>query len=221
MILKKCSIILLVILLSCTNNEEKDIRFFEISKFDNIIINHIKPLEFIDSMLSIYPKSEYFHGLKIMFIANKGLKDSAINYHNKVAKKFPYINGTFMTMGFAQAIMVHQFSNNWQDSDIDFLESISMDKAKVNIWARIGVFLVNNNAGDFEKAEKYLLEAHEINDKNSYVLHELTKFYIERRNYIRAQFFFKQIDHLYLPKEMKVLKSKLNSLMKNPPKQVQ
>jgi hypothetical protein len=207
--------LVLLFFISCKNETKKDIEFNEIYDYDNILTNENKQIYYIDSLLKIYPKSDYFYGIRIMMLANSGFPDSAIDYQNIIAPK-EHIQGTFMKMGLAHAFMTYQFKHGWKDSDRLFKESIDADEKKVNIWARIGAYSINFDNKEYSTAEKYILEAHEINNENPYILERLIYFYIAMHNYQKAKGYFEQINSKYFPKRMDKLNKKLDSLLKLP-----
>ncbi len=221
----------LYFLISCSESNRKDIPYYEIYKIDNMTTDSDNPIQIIDSLLKIYPRSEYLHGMKIMELANLGLTDSAINYHNYIAVKYHGINGSFMEMGFGQAHMIYQFSNGWLTHDSYFTKSIDLDEQKVNIWARIGVALVNLDFAykvdeskadiltdearqeSYEKGIKYLLSAYEINPTNNYTLLLLTDFYLDAGSYQTAKFYLDEIDSSYHLEGVDELRVKVDSLL--------
>jgi tetratricopeptide (TPR) repeat protein len=231
--MKKIIYILCVLyfLISCSESNKKDIPYYEIYKIDNMTTDSDNPIQIIDSLLKIYPRSEYLHGMKIMELANLGLTDSAINYHNYIATKYHGINGSFMEMGFEQAAMIYQFSNGWLNDDYNFIKSLELDEYEVNIWARIGVALVNldfaykidESKADiltddakqekYKKGIQYLLSAYEINPTNNYLLMLLTDFYMDADSYHTAKIYLDEIDSDFHLEKIDELRVKLDSLL--------
>ena len=196
---------LILCLISCKDEIKKDIAYYEIYDYDNIFANENKGINYIDSLLKIYPQSDYFHGLRIMMLGNEGLVDSAFNYQQLITSR-EHILGTFIRMGYDWAVMIYYFKNGGYLPNDLFLESIKYDTKKVNIWARIGAYLVNfyyqkniypKEYQNYSNAEKYLLEAFDINNENSYLLERLINFNIEMQNYPKAYTYFKEINSKY------------------------
>ena len=204
-------ILILVLIIGCSNNH-KELLPEEIALIDNYLVNHNVGIKYIDSLLDIYPDSEYLHGIKIMYFANKGMYKKAFNYQNNIARDGIY--GTFTTMGWAQSykLLQERKYNLLLSTNIDsFKESIKLDTHYVNIWARVELADIYLKKGTRVKAEDLLLDAYNINPTNSYVLEKLTKFYLLYNQKKEAKKYFNKINPNFKPKDMKKLREEIET----------
>ena len=206
------SIIILSAFLLISCETKKHLPINQIAEIDNIIVHEDKSLRFIDSLLQIYPDSEYLHGLRIMMLSNIGKYYEA--QHEQVVLAEKGINGTFTYMGWAhaEAFKYYRKYKSFSEYSIPhFQKAIDIDHFKVNIWARMDLFMIYNEIGLYNNAEHTILDAYQINPENSYILEELTKFYIDQGSIENAKIVIEKINPNYYPIGIDSLRTKIEN----------
>lgn len=209
-----CIIILYFFNIISCNKEIKILEYYEIPAIDNKIPIGKNGIKFIDSMLKIYPTSEYLFAMKIIKLISTGEFDSANKlYHDIAGEKKIY--GTFMETALGYYYMFGKTDLPGLNERLEkvFLEAIDHDTHKVNLHARVYLSNIYFDLKEYGKAEKYLYEALEINNQSSYVFHNLAFFYYSTKQYKRALYFTEKIDPKYKVEEVTKLKISIDSLM--------
>lgn len=205
-------IFFLIFVMSCSK-EQKGIPYYQILSIDKKIPPGKAGINFIDSMLEIYPKSEYLYGMKIMKLAGLGYYDSAYSLYIHTVDD-QKINGTFMVSAFGYYYMFTQSKNGYDEyMKKIFIDAINRDPHKINIYARTGLYNICYHLKEYGQAEKYLYEAYEINNEDPYILHNLANFYKNMNQTKRALHFLEKIDPKYKADEIQKLGITIDSLL--------